>query len=193
MVDAGHRPIVAAGCGDRFEVPQPSAGQPNRGDNPAYHPISSPPKKRRKPSRSLFELSATVVWRRGNNFGIEFDSRLRALEDLLKASLTQEISITDYKPQRVFRRRSVDIVSNETTMNSTPFRTGTGTITAHGNVAHISTTVTGSGSPTVEALPPDTVEFALDPLKNKIITIEDRLIELIAADSGGVKFIVRKQ
>jgi hypothetical protein len=93
----------------------------------------------------------------------------------------------------VFRRRSVDIYSNETTMSRTPIYRGSGTITVTGNSAHISTFGTGPTSSTVEALPPDTIEFALDILKNRVITIEDRLIEILSADPGGVKFIVRKQ
>jgi hypothetical protein len=45
----------------------------------------------------------------------------------------------------------------------------------------------------VQALPPDTIEFPLDLSKNQIITVEDRLIEVLSADPGGVRFIVRKQ
>ena len=93
----------------------------------------------------------------------------------------------------VFRRRTVDIYSNETTMSRTPMYSGTGNVTVTGNTAHISTFGVGTAGATVEALPPDTVEFALDLSKYRIITIEDRTLEILSADPGGVKFIVRKQ
>jgi hypothetical protein len=93
----------------------------------------------------------------------------------------------------VFRRRSVDLLSNETTMSRTPFYTGSATVTVTGNTAHISAYGMGPSQATVEALPPDTVEFALDLSKSRIITVEDRLIEIESADPAGVKFVVRKQ
>jgi hypothetical protein len=42
----------------------------------------------------------------------------------------------------------------------------------------------GSDRATVEALPPDAVGFALDLSQNRIITIEDRQIPLVDADTG---------
>jgi hypothetical protein len=66
-------------------------------------------------------------------------------------------------------------------------------VTVTGNTAHISTFGVGTAGATVEALPPDTVEFALDLLKYRTITIEDRTLEILSADPGGVKFVVRKQ
>jgi hypothetical protein len=93
----------------------------------------------------------------------------------------------------VFRRRSVDIYSNETTMTRTPMYSGSGNVTVTGNTAHVSTFGIGTAGATVEALPPDTVEFALDLSQYRTITIEDRVVEILSADPGGVKFIVRKQ
>ena len=93
----------------------------------------------------------------------------------------------------VFRRRSVDIVSNETTMSQTPFYSGSGNVTVTGNTAHVSTFGMGSSDATVQALPPDTIEFPMDLSKNRMITVEDRLIEILSADPGGVRFIVRRQ
>ena len=93
----------------------------------------------------------------------------------------------------VFRRRSVDIYSNETTMTRTPMYSGSGNVSVTGNTAHISTFGIGTAGATVEALPPDTVEFALDLSKNQIITIEDRIVEIRSADPGGVRFLIRKQ
>ena len=93
----------------------------------------------------------------------------------------------------IFRRRSIDIYSNETTMSQTPFYSGSGNVTVTGNSAHISTYGMGPSSATVETLPPDTIEFPMDLSKNRIITVEDRVIEILSADPGGVRFIVRKQ
>jgi hypothetical protein len=93
----------------------------------------------------------------------------------------------------VFRRRTVDIYSNETTMSRSGVRYGSGTVYGSGNTAHISTMSTGAAPATIEALPPDTFEFALDLSKNNTITIEDRIVHIISADPGGVKFMVRKQ
>lgn len=93
----------------------------------------------------------------------------------------------------IFRRRSVDIYSNETTMTRMQPRWGSATVTASGDTAHVSTFSTGSDRATVEALPPDTVEFSLDLAKNKIITLEDRQIEILSADTGGVNFIIRRR
>ena len=93
----------------------------------------------------------------------------------------------------VFRRRSADIYSNETTMSRTPMRIGSGRVTAVGNTAYISTVTTGPATATVQVLPPDTFEIALDLSKSNIMTVEDRVIEILSADSGGVRFIVRKQ
>jgi hypothetical protein len=93
----------------------------------------------------------------------------------------------------IFRRRSVDIYSNETTMSRSGMRTGSATITPNGDGVNISTFSVGATRATVEALPPDTIEFVLDLKKNKVITLEDRAIEILEADSGGVKFVIRKR
>lgn len=93
----------------------------------------------------------------------------------------------------VFRRRSVDIYTNETTMTRSQPRWGTATVTASGDTAHVSGFSVGSDRATVEPLPPDTIEFALDLSKNKIITVEERQIEVTSADSGGVKFVISKR
>lgn len=93
----------------------------------------------------------------------------------------------------VFRRRTVDIYSNETTMSRSGIRYGSGSVNASGNSATFSTMTAGSPSATVETLPPDTFEFALDLPKSNVITIEDRAIHIMRVDPGGVRFIVRKQ
>lgn len=93
----------------------------------------------------------------------------------------------------VFRRRTVDVYTNETTMTRMQPRWGSATVTAHGNRADISSFSVGSDQAHVEALPPDTIEFALDLSKNKTITVEDRIIEVVEADGGGVKFVLRSR
>lgn len=93
----------------------------------------------------------------------------------------------------VFRRRTVDVYTNETTLTRSQPRWGSATVTASGNTAHISGFSMGSDRATVEALPPDTVEFALDLSRNRIITVEDRQIQLANADAGGVTFSVSKR
>ncbi len=93
----------------------------------------------------------------------------------------------------VFRRRTVDIYSNETTMSRSGMRFGSATVTPNGNGANITGFSTGPAQATVAALPPDTIEFALDLAKNKILTVEDRQIEILEADSGGVKYLIRKR
>lgn len=93
----------------------------------------------------------------------------------------------------VFRRRSTDIYTNETTMTRSQPRWGTATVMASGDTAQVSSFSVGSDSATVEALPPDTIEFVLDLSKNRIITFEERQIEIISADSGGVQFVISKR
>jgi hypothetical protein len=93
----------------------------------------------------------------------------------------------------IFRRRSVDIYSNETTMSRSGARYGSATITPNGNGADISGFSTGAQRATIEALSPDTIEIALDLSKNKILTVEDRQIEILDADSGGVRFLITKR
>jgi hypothetical protein len=102
------------------------------------------------------------------------------------------MGITD-DGRAVFRRRTVDIYSNETTMTRTPIYSGSGNVTVTGNTTHVSTFGIGTAGATVEPLPPDTVEFALDLSKYRLITIEDRVVEILSADPGGAKFTVRKQ
>lgn len=93
----------------------------------------------------------------------------------------------------VFRRRTVDIYSNETTMTRSQPRWGNATVTANGDSAYISGFSMGSDRATIEALPPDTVEFALDLSTYRIITVGDRQIQLVNADAGGVTFSVSKR
>jgi len=93
----------------------------------------------------------------------------------------------------VFRRRNTSIYSTETTMSRSGIRTGNATVTQSGNTAYVTTMSTGAQAATVQTLPPDTFEVALDLTKNPMITIEDRVVRIISADANGVKFVVEKQ
>ncbi len=93
----------------------------------------------------------------------------------------------------VFRRRTVDIYSNETTMSRSGMRYGSADVQYDNNSAHIQSYSVGPQQATVQALPPDTVEFALDLTKGNLITIEDRQIQVLSADDAGVKFVVQRR
>lgn len=89
----------------------------------------------------------------------------------------------------VFRRKTVDIISNETTLSpSQSLFGGQANVVQNGSGTNIAIIGSRGGDAKVEALPPDTIEFALDISKHRMITIEDRAIELIQADPGGVSF-----
>ena len=91
----------------------------------------------------------------------------------------------------IFRRRSVDIFSNETTMSrSGPMAFGSGYVS--NGTGNFSSFAIGGQKANVEVLPPDTIEFALDANKNKIITVEDRIIEIVSADNGIITFRISK-
>ena len=93
----------------------------------------------------------------------------------------------------VFRRRNTAIYSNETTMSRSGMRTGNATVTQSGNTAYVTTMSTGAQAATVQTLPPDTFEVALELTKNPVLTIEDRVVRIISADPNGVRFVVEKQ
>ena len=85
----------------------------------------------------------------------------------------------------IFRRRDVEIVTNETTMN----RSGTGVvsippISSGGPVTGI---ITRPHAPNIQALP-DTVEFGLDLSKSHMLTIRGRTVEIIDASGPGVRY-----
>lgn len=89
----------------------------------------------------------------------------------------------------IFRRKSVDIVSNETTLSpSQSLSGGQATVVQRGSGTNVAIIGRRGGDATVETLPADTIDFALDLSKHRIITIEDRIIEIVQADPGGVSF-----
>jgi hypothetical protein len=89
-----------------------------------------------------------------------------------------------------FRRRDVDIYTNETTMSQMGFRSATVTAQQVGNTVIASGVGAATPPATVEALPPETMEFALDPTQGKKITIRDLGVELIDFNSAGVQYRV---
>ena len=91
----------------------------------------------------------------------------------------------------VFRRKTVDIFSNETTMSPSQSLVRQPSVVQNGNGANIAIVGNTGGGAKVELLPPDTIEFALDISKHKLITVEDRVIEILSADPGGVSFIIK--
>jgi hypothetical protein len=95
----------------------------------------------------------------------------------------------------VFRRRDVDIMTDETTMS----RTGSfSTFQAHGAAqqvgrvggAQYNAVATSYSAPTanIDALPPDTVEFTLDLKQSRVVTIGQNGFEVIDANPAGLKF-----
>ncbi len=94
-----------------------------------------------------------------------------------------------------FRRRDVDIMTNETTMSRTG---GFSSFQARGNAhqalgggsAQFNAFGTSYTAPTanVGALPSDTVEFALDLRQSRVVTIGQNGFEVIDASPAGLKY-----
>ena len=91
----------------------------------------------------------------------------------------------------VFRRRDMDIQTNETTMNTMGFGTAVVTAQSSGGGVVGSGVYTQSPAPNVQALPADAFQFELDLSLSRIITIRDRTIEILDVNASGVRFIVR--
>ena len=93
----------------------------------------------------------------------------------------------------VFHRRSVDVVSNETTMSRSQSLFPNSTINQSGSGANAAVIVEGDDGAGMEVLPPNTVEFALDVSKYSTITVEDYLIQIHGVDPGGVSFTITQR
>lgn len=89
-----------------------------------------------------------------------------------------------------FRRRSVDVISNETTMSRSQSFMGGAAINQSGSGANAAVVVQGDDGTGIEVLPPDTMEFALDISKHQTITVEKFVIKIQSADPGGVSFTI---
>ena len=106
-----------------------------------------------------------------------------------------EIRFLGIRPdgRAVFRRKSVDIFSNETTMSPSQSWGSSANVNQSGYGANVAIVEKSGGDATVQVLPPDTIDLALELPKQNIITIEDKLLEIISADEGGVRFIVKSR
>ena len=93
----------------------------------------------------------------------------------------------------VFRRRTVDVISNETTMSRSQSLFPRSSINQSGSGANAAIIIEGSDGTGIEVLSPDTIEFSLDIEKHKAITVEDYVIELQNADPGGISFKIKKR
>lgn len=91
----------------------------------------------------------------------------------------------------VFRRRDVDVVTNENTMNRTGLRTATVVAEPSGDGVVAYGVGTQTPPPSVQTVDPDTVEFALDLGQGNVVTMRDRTIIVHEATSNGVRFTVR--
>jgi hypothetical protein len=94
----------------------------------------------------------------------------------------------------VFRRRTVEILTNETTLSpSQSWPRGPTVVQGGGYGTNVAIVGSQGGDATVERLPLDTIEFALDLAKNRIVTVEGWQIEIRNADAGGVTYFVSKR
>lgn len=91
----------------------------------------------------------------------------------------------------IFRRRDVDIQTNETTVNTMGLGTAAVSVERSGSGLVGTGIYTHAPAPNIQALPPDTIEFALDLRQGRLVTIRDRTIEVLDATPSGVRFIVR--
>jgi hypothetical protein len=92
--------------------------------------------------------------------------------------------------QPVFRRRDVEILTNETTLTRGG---GSSTVMAQssGGNAFVSGFSSTPQPEIIQPLPADTTEFPVDLSKGRTITIRDHTIEIIEATAAGVTFIPR--
>jgi hypothetical protein len=104
-----------------------------------------------------------------------------------------EIRYMGLTPQglAIFRRRDVDVLTNEDTMNRMGF--GTAVVTAQPAGRGIIATGIGTRAPppNVDVLPPDTIEFTLDLSQGHVITLRGKTIDILKATASGVSFVVR--
>jgi hypothetical protein len=93
----------------------------------------------------------------------------------------------DDRGMPVFRRRDVEVFTNETTVTRSP---GFSTFSASGT--NNSFAASGSSfSPAmanVAALPADTVQFAVDTTKTNIVTVEQNGIEILEFNSSTIRY-----
>lgn len=90
----------------------------------------------------------------------------------------------------VFRRRDVNIYSNETTMSRAGFNVGTATAQRYENTVTATAVTTSSPQAQIGILPSDTVEIALNPAFGKRITVGAHGIEILDYNAAGVRYRV---
>ena len=97
----------------------------------------------------------------------------------------------------VFRLIDVDVRSNETTMNRTPFSYSTGTATAH---RYGDSTMVRGNALTIrgqegrnEMLPPNTTEFAIDASKKKELRLGSVMVTIIGFDETSLNYSLSRQ
>lgn len=96
----------------------------------------------------------------------------------------------DQSGRPVFRRRDVDILTNETTMTRGGVGISTATVQPVGQGAVATGVSTQPQLEMIQALPADTTQFAVDLAKGRVITVRERVIEITGADSAGVSFVI---
>lgn len=87
-----------------------------------------------------------------------------------------------------FRRRDVEIMTNETTLTRTPMHTAVVNAQPAGGGVIVTATGTGTPAATVGVLPPDTVEFSQDIRASDVITIRDQTVRVLEATPSYVRF-----
>jgi len=90
----------------------------------------------------------------------------------------------------VFRRRDVDIYSNETTMSRSGAQFSTATAYQNGNSITTSGFFTSTPPATVQPLPPDTTEFVINQGPGGRATVADHGIEILSIDNSGIGYRV---
>jgi hypothetical protein len=90
----------------------------------------------------------------------------------------------------IFRRRDVDIISNETTMNSLRFGGGTSYAQPSGSGAFVSGVSASTIGPHIESVAPDTIEITLDLATDHSLTLQGKTVDITEAKAGSVKFVV---
>lgn len=93
----------------------------------------------------------------------------------------------------IFHRKTVDIYSTETTMSRSTMTYGHAQIDSYGSGATVSGYTVGPARSTTQVLPPDTIQVVLDLSKGRVLTVEDRQIEVVSADGAGVSFQIVKR
>jgi hypothetical protein len=88
----------------------------------------------------------------------------------------------------VFRRRDVEIMTNETTLSRSGIGSTVATAQPAGNGVIMSGISMSPGQATMGALPPDTVEFTINPADGRVITVGDHGIEVLEFNAAGIRY-----